>query len=161
MTTKQTEIRNEKVTALNDLIQATRDSAQFYSDAAKTVDNPTLRILFDHMADSKNGLVGSMSREVRMEGGEPAKSGTLSGALSELYAQVRAQISSDKRDFTYVSQLEKGEDRLMAAFHDVIKSDSAPKEVKDSLLSYLPTVKAHHDTLRDRKWKMEASQSKH
>lgn len=161
MTTKQTEIRNEKVTALNVLIQATRDSAQFYSDAAKAVDNPALRTLFDHMADSKNGLVGSMSNQVQTEGGEPAKSGTLRGALSELYGAVRAQISIDKRDFTYVSQLEKGEDRLMAAFHDVIKSDSAPKEVKDSLLSYLPTVKAHHDTLRDRKRAMEANQSRH
>lgn len=161
MTTQQTEIRIEKVGTLNELIQATRDSAEFYFDAAKKVENPTLRALFDHMASSKNGLVGSMSKEVRMAGAEPAKTGTFRGSLRELYDDVGTKIGVDKSDFAYVAQLEKSEDRLMEAFQEVIKSADAPKEVKDSLRSYLPTVKEHHDTLRDRKWVMEASNAKH
>jgi uncharacterized protein (TIGR02284 family) len=156
MTTTQNEIRFEKIGTLNELIEATRDSANFYTDAAKSVDNPELRRLFDHMASSKNGLVGSMSKEVRAEGAEPARAGTFRGALREVYEDVRASIGQEKSDYSYVSELEKSEDQLMEAFHEVIKSDSAPKEVKESLRSYLPTVQAHHDTLRDRKWKMEA-----
>ncbi|MEZ5460517.1 PA2169 family four-helix-bundle protein [Dokdonella sp.] len=156
MTTTRNEIRFEKIGTLNELIEATRDSANFYTDAAKSVDNPELRRLFDHMASSKNGLVGSMSKEVRAEGAEPAKAGTFRGALREVYEEVRTSMGREKSDYSYVSELEKSEDQLMEAFHDVIKSDSAPKEVKESLRSYLPTVQAHHDTLRDRKWKMEA-----
>lgn len=161
MTTQQTQTRIEKAGTLNELIQATRDSAEFYFDAAKKVENPALRTLFGHMANSKNGLVGSMSKEVRMAGIEPAKSGTFRGALRELYDDVRSTIGVDQSDFAYVTQLEKSEDRLMEAFHDVIKSDSAPQAVKESLRSYLPTVKEHHDILRDRKWAMEASKAKH
>lgn len=161
MTTQQTEIRNEKVGTLNELIHATRDSAEFYSDAAKKVENPTLRTLFNHMSNSKNGLVGAMSKEVRMVGAEPAKSGTFRGSMRQLYDDVRGMMGSDQSDFAYVDQLEKSEDRLMEAFHDVIKSDYALPEVKQSLRSYLPTVKEHHDILRDRKWAMEASSVKH
>jgi uncharacterized protein (TIGR02284 family) len=156
MTTHENEIRIEKIGTLNDLIEATRDSANFYMDAAKSVDNPELRKLFDHMASSKSGLVGSMTKEVLAEGAEPATAGTFRGALREIYDDVRTSMGQERSDYSYVSELEKGEDQLMEAFHDVIKSDSAPKEVKESLRSYLPTVKAHHDTLRDRKWTMEA-----
>lgn len=156
MTTNQNEIRIEKVGTLNDLIEATRDSANFYSDAAKAVENPNLRKLFDHMASSKNGLVGSMSKEVRAEGAQPAKAGTFRGALRKVYDDVSKTMGSERSDYAYVSDLEKSEDQLMEAFHDVIKNDSAPKQLKESLRSYLPTVQAHHDTLRDRKWAMEA-----
>lgn len=161
MTTKQTEIRNEKVATLNELIQATRDSADFYLDAAKRVENPTLRALFDHMASSKNGLVGSMSKEVHMAGAEPAKAGTFRGSLRAVYDDSLAMMGMDKTDFSYVERLEKSEDQFMEAFHDVIKSDTAPMEVKQSLTSYLPTVKKQHDTLRERKWAMEAGTVKH
>jgi uncharacterized protein (TIGR02284 family) len=157
MTITQNELRIEKVGTINDLIEATRDSANFYMDAAKSVDNPELRRLFDHMASSKNGLVGSMTKEVLAEGAEPAKAGTFRGALREIYDDVRTSMGQERSDYSYVSELEKSEDQLMEAFHDVIKSDAAPKELKESLSSYLPTVKAHHDTLRDRKWAMEAS----
>ncbi|HMM67370.1 MAG TPA: PA2169 family four-helix-bundle protein [Dokdonella sp.] len=158
MTTGKNEIRIEKIGTLNDLIEATRDSANFYSDAAKAVDNPGLRRLFDHMASSKNGLVGSMAKEVRAEGAEPARAGTFRGALREIYDDVRVSMGREKSDYSYVSELEKSEDQLMEAFHDVIKSDSTSKEVKESLRSYLPTVREHHDTLRDRKWAMESRQ---
>ncbi len=156
MTTNNAELRQEKVETLNELIQATRDSAEFYADAAKAVTNPQLRSLFDDMAESKQGLVGSMAREVRAEAGEPATDGSLRGSLHQFYSTLRAEMAKDHGDYAYVKELEKSEDRLMAAFHDVIKRDDVPKAVKESLLSYLPKVQQHHDAMRERKWAMEA-----
>lgn len=156
MTTNNTELRKEKIETLNELIQATRDSADFYADAAGAVQNPELKSLFGEMAESKHGLVGSMSREVRAEAAEPAREGSLRGALHQLYSTVRAEMARDKGDYAYVRELEKSEDRLMSAFHDVIKRDDAPKAVKESLLGYLPKVQQHHDAMRDRKWAMQA-----
>ncbi len=156
MTTNQPELRKEKVETLNELIQATRDSAAFYADAAKEVRNPELRTLFDDIAQSKQGLVGSMAREVRAEAAEPAADGSLRGSLRQIYSRLRAKMATDHRDYAYVKELEKSEDRLMDAFHDVLKRDDAPTAVKQSLMAYLPKVQAHHDTMRDRKWAMEA-----
>lgn len=133
-----------------------RVTAQVYSDAARTVTKPGLRSLFDGMAESRRSLVGSMAREVRAEAGEPAEKGSLVGSLRQLYSTVKAEMASDHGDYAYVRELEKSEDRLMSAFHDLIKRDDAPKAVKQSLLSYLPKVRAHHDLMRDRKWSMEA-----
>ncbi len=156
MTTNNSELRKEKVETLNELMQATRDSAEFYSDAAKSVNNPKLRTVFSDIAESKQGLVGSMAREVRAEAAEPATDGSLRGGLRQIYSTLRIKMSRDDGDYAYVKELEKSEDRLMAAFHDVIKRDDAPQAVKESLLSYLPKVKQHHDAMRDRKWAMEA-----
>ena len=61
MTTNNAELRQEKVETLNELIQATRDSAEFYADAAKAVKNPQLRSLFDDMAAGARGQHGARS----------------------------------------------------------------------------------------------------
>ncbi|MDQ3038718.1 MAG: PA2169 family four-helix-bundle protein [Pseudomonadota bacterium] len=148
-------IRTEKIDTLNDLIAITRDSATFYNDAAKSVSNPGLKSLFGEMASSKNGLVGAMSKEVRGEGATPATTGTVRGAWDKLYGEVRSQFGD--ANYGYVSQLESSEDRLMKAFNEVVADDNVPASVKQTVSSYLPTIRSHHDLMRDRKWDMKAS----
>ena len=156
MTSANENIRSERIHKINDLIRITRDGAEFYSHADKAVDDPQLQTIFSQMADSKNGLVGSMSRQIREAGAEPATSGTYVGAMRELYAGLRASLVSDNSDYAYVRELESSEDRLLKAFHDVIASDSVAPELKQTLEAYLPTVRAHHDAMRNRKWAMES-----
>ena len=155
-TTTNTNIREQKIETLNELIAVTRDSAEFYTDAAVKVDNPQLRTLFTDMADSKNGLVGAMAREVKTDGATAAKAGTFTGILRQTYGDVRARLGNNS-DFTYVSELEATEDRMMDAWNNVLKDDDVPKPVKQAVTSYLPKVKAHHDLMRDRKWAMQAT----
>lgn len=147
-------IRTEKIDTLNELIEITRDSATFYTDAAKAVPNPGLKSLFGEMASSKQGLVGAMSREVRAEGAKPATTGTVRGAWDKLYGEVRTKFGD--ADFGYVSQLEDSEDRLMKAFHEVVADDKVPDAVKQTVNGYLPTIRSHHDMMRDRKWDMKS-----
>ncbi|MGV8923105.1 MAG: PA2169 family four-helix-bundle protein [Thermomonas sp.] len=148
-------IKTQKIDTLNDLIEITRDSATFYNDAAKAVPNPALKSLFGEMASSKNGLVGAMSREVRTEGATPATHGTVRGAWDKLYGEVRSQFGD--ANYGYVSQLESSEDRLMKAFNEVVADDNVPASVKQTVSSYLPAIRSHHDMMRDRKWNMQAS----
>ena len=125
------------------------------NDAAKAVPNPALKSLFGEMASSKQGLVGAMSKEVRSEGATPATTGTVRGTWDKLYGEVRTQFGD--ANYGYVSQLEATEDRLMKAFHEVVADDSVPAAVKQTVSSYLPTIRSHHDMMRDRKWDMQAS----
>lgn len=148
-------IKTEKIHTLNDLIEITRDSATFYNDAAKAVPNPALKSLFGEMASSKNGLVGAMSREVRAEGATPATHGTVRGLWDKLYGEVRTQFGD--ANYGYVSQLESSEDRLMKAFNEVVADDDVPASIKQTVSSYLPTIRSHHDMMRDRKWNMQAT----
>ncbi|HET8818725.1 MAG TPA: PA2169 family four-helix-bundle protein [Xanthomonadaceae bacterium] len=153
------DIREEKIDTLNELISVTRDSAKFYGEAAGEAKNPQLQSLFRSMADSKNGIVGALSREVRSEGAEPKESGSFSGSLHRLYGEVRGKLGSD--DYTYVSQLEESEDRMLHAYRDVLKDDDTPQTVKSVVSEYLPKVQAQHDLMRDRKWAMQASDRAH
>ncbi len=148
-------IRTEKIDTLNDLIEITRDSATFYGEAAKAVPNPALKSLFGEMASSKQGLVGAMSKEVRSEGAKPATTGTVRGAWDKLYGEVRTQFGD--ANYAYVKELEATEDRLMKAFHEVVADDDVSASVKASVSSYLPTIRSHHDMMRDRKWAMQAT----
>jgi uncharacterized protein (TIGR02284 family) len=150
-----TQIRNEKIETLNELISVTRDSAEFYNDAASKVENPQLRTLFTDMAASKNGLLGAMTREVKTDGATAAAAGTFSGILRQTYGDVRAKLGDN--DYAYVSELEATEDRMLGAWNNVLKDDDVPKPVKEAVTSYLPKVKAHHDLMRDRKWAMQAT----
>lgn len=148
-------IHNEKIDTLNDLIEITRDSAKFYSDAAGEVSNPQLKSLFSDMAQSKNGLVGAMSKQVRSEGAKPAESGTVRGALHKLYTDVRTRFGDT--NYGYVRELEETEDRMLKAFDNVAGDSDTPAEVRTLVNGYLPTIRQHHDMMRDRKWAMKAN----
>lgn len=151
----QNEIRNEKIETLNELIAVTRDSAEFYGDAATKADNPQLQSLFREMAASKGKLVGALSSEVSAEGAKADEDGTFRGSLNKLYGDVRAKLGGG--DYGYVAQLEASEDRILEAFNDTLTDQDTPATVRTAVQSYLPQVKAQHDLMRDKKWAMESS----
>ena len=153
------DIREEKIDTLNELISVTRDSAKFYGEAATEAKNPQLQSLFRSLADSKNGIVGALAREVRSEGAEPEAKGSFSGSLHRLYGEVRGKLASD--DYAYVSQLEESEDRMLHAYRDVLKDDETPQTVKTVVTEYLPKVQAQHDLMRDKKWAMQDNTRTH
>jgi uncharacterized protein (TIGR02284 family) len=74
--------------------------------------------------------------------------------LHQIYGDAMAKFG-DKKDYAYVSELEETEHRLLGAWNNVLRDDDEPAPVKNAVTSYLPTVKQHHDLMRDRKWAME------
>lgn len=146
-------IRSEKIDALNDLLEITRDSASVYSDAASKVPNPQLKTLFGQMAESRSGLVVALSEKVRSQGEVPAKFGTVRGTLSEFYTDVRSKFGD--ANYGYVCGLEAIEDRLPTAFNNVVADNDVPAPVKSVVSGFLPTIRQHHDLMRDRKWAMQ------
>ncbi len=74
------------------------------------------------------------------------------GAWDKLYGEVRTQFGD--ADFGYVRQLEATENRLMKAFDEVVDDDDVPASIKKMVSNYLPTIRSHHDMMRDRKWSM-------
>jgi uncharacterized protein (TIGR02284 family) len=148
-------LREQKIDTLNELIAVTRDSADFYDDAAEQAHNPQLKALFQRMAEAKSGLVDAIAREVEVEGVEAADEGTFRGSLHRMYGNVRGKLGSD--DYGYVAELEEAEDRMLHAFRDVLEDKDAPLSVKEVVRNHLPTVKQQHDLMRDRKWAMDST----
>lgn len=139
---------------LQDLVQVSRDSQNFYQDAAKETNDHHLRDVFTRMAAAKGELIHALSGNLVSMGEQPKEGGTIAGSLRKAYADVRATFSKDD-DKIYVGQLEETEDRVLEHFEDALaKTDSA--QVRSVLTTHLPRVRACHDEMRNLKHAMGA-----
>jgi uncharacterized protein (TIGR02284 family) len=132
-------------TTLNELIEITRDGQVFYSDAVNRVDNPHLKIVFRGMIDAKSQLINALSEHVRTHGEQPSTDGTFAGSFRKSYAETKARLS-DRKDATFVAQLEQSEDRLLQAFDHAAK-DSNDSALQEIVARYLPKVRLCHEQM--------------
>jgi uncharacterized protein (TIGR02284 family) len=136
-------------TALNELIEITRDGQTFYTDAVTRVTNPHLKAVFRALIDVKTKMISALSEHVRARGIKPSAQGTLVGGFHKLYGEVRAQLSAHT-DTTFVAQLEAAEDRLLGAFEQAA-ADAEDPELRTIITRYLPKVRLCHDEMRNLK----------
>jgi uncharacterized protein (TIGR02284 family) len=141
------------VHSLNDLIAIARDGQVFYADAAGKVDNAELSALFTRIAGVKQNIVRDLSAAVTSAGGEPARHGTVVGAMQEFYGKVRAALGD--KQYGYVAELEQSEDRLLKAFTEAASDDDTPAAAREAAIRLLPQVRECHNVMRDRKHAMK------
>lgn len=141
--------------SLNDLIEIARDGGEFYTEAARKVDDPQLSALFGQMATHKHDIVQGLSTDVAATGGKPAEHGTMVGSMHQMYGKVRAALGDT--DYAYVAELEQSEDRLLEAFKDTIADRDTPAAAKMAAEQYLPRVVECHDIMRNRKQALKSA----
>jgi len=112
---------------LQELVQIAHDGVEFYTEAGKEVKDVDLKATFARMASAKRDLIASLSTKLIASNEDVPTDGTVVGKLREMYADVRASISSNEEKI-YVAQLEATEDRLLEHY------DAAIKEVEDPLV---------------------------
>lgn len=130
---------------LNDLIEVLNDGKSFYEEASEHV-HADLAPVFQRMARTKGAIAADLAGKVVSRNGEPAESGTFSGSVRKLYAELRTSLASDK-DAEYVAQLEEFEDRILAEFRKAVEESDDPG-VRDIALRYLPEVTRDHNDMR-------------
>ncbi len=136
--------RNDTAT-LNDLIEVLNDGKDFYEEASDHV-HPDLAAVFKRMARTKAAITADLSGMVVSRGDHPSESGSFSGSLRKLYAELRASIAQNE-ETTYIVQLEEFEDRILHAFEDAVeKSDDVG--VREISRRYLPEVTRDHNDMR-------------
>ncbi|WP_313145775.1 PA2169 family four-helix-bundle protein [Stenotrophomonas sp.] len=140
---------------LNDLIEIARDGKSFYEEAATKVKDTELSALFVRIAGVKARIVSSLSSAVVATGGKPAEHGTMVGSMQQFYGKVRAAFGDT--NYGYVAELEESEDRLLAAFKDVLNDNELPPAVRQEVTAWLPEVQDCHRVMRDRKHAMKAA----
>jgi len=138
---------------LNDLIEIARDGQDFYTEAAKKVENAELSALFTRIAGVKSQIVTSLSSTVAATGSKPAEHGTVVGSMQQFYGKVRATLGDTQ--YGYVAELEESEDRLLKAFRDTLTDSDTPPAARAEVTRLLPTVEETHQVMRDRKHAMK------
>lgn len=133
---------------LNELIAITRDGERLYEHARKEVKDPELRELFSEMCQAKKELIQALAAKVEANKGEPESGRTLTGTIRQVYADIKAELTNNDAT-TYISQLEKTEDRILHAFEDAL--ENADVGLHSLLGPEIPKVRACHDRMRDLK----------
>ncbi len=139
---------------LQELVQIAHDGVEFYTEAGKEVKDADLKATFARMAEAKRDLIASLSTKLIASNEDVPTGGTVVGKLRQMYADVRASISSNEEKI-YVAQLEEAEDRLVEHY------DAAIKDVKDPLVlamleAHMTRVRACHSEMRGLKLRFAA-----
>ena len=138
---------------LDGLVSAARDGKSFYELAATEVTNTELKTLFTRIAKVKGEIVQGLSMEIRAAGEKPADSGSWSAEIAKLYIEVRAVLGD--KNYTYVSQLEDSEDKLLKAFAEALADTETSVHARTVINRFMPEVRACHDLMRSKKFAMK------
>ena len=131
---------------LNGLIRVIRDGKAFYADAANRVDNQLLKALFRDMADSRRSIIEDLNYRVQAHGGKPSQIGTVSGALSEMFAKAKASLANDD-DASLIASLEETEARSLESLSDAV-AKGLPGPDHRALMHHLAEIRKTHDRMR-------------
>lgn len=141
--------------SLNDLIEIARDGNQFYTEAAKKVEDAELSALFVRIAGVKHDIVSRLSATVAAAGEKPAEHGTFVGSMQQFYGKVRATLGDTQ--YGYVAELEESEDRLLKAFNETLADSDTPPAARSEVERLLPQVRETHQLMSARKHALKAA----
>ena len=129
---------NTDTATLNDMIEVLDDGQTFYLEAAAHVARQDLRTLFERMARTKHSIAEGLRTAVVANGAKPPIDGSFTGSLRKVYAEMRTALSNHK-DYEYVAQLEKFEERILRSFEDAV-AESDDDVVRAIAHRYMPEV---------------------
>ena len=138
--------REELITCLNDLIQTCRDGEQGFQSAADSVKDAGLKALFQRLSAQRAQFAAELQAEVRQLGGDPSKSGTVSGSLHRGWINIKSVISG-KSDTAIVTECERGEDVAVSNYQQVLKQN-LPPNVLPVVKHQFTQIKESHDKIR-------------
>ena len=139
------------ISVLNSLIETCKDGEQGFKTAAESLKNPELKTKFLTYSRERAQMSTELQAEVRRLGGDPERSGSMSGSLHRGWIDIKSAVTG-KDDEAILAEAERGEDVAKAAFEGALKETLAGSTMS-LVQQQAPKVLAAHDEvkrLRDR-----------
>lgn len=138
-------MNSKETRELRELVKILQDSADFYAEACRKVDDRSLRATFDSIAVLKRQLVARLQPLIVMEEGEPEESHSMAVKLRQLYTNMLTSMQSDNAQ-TFIDNLEEIEDKTKQKAHramDVADSTGVAQALQD----VYPEIRQCHDKM--------------
>ncbi len=148
---------SESLNILPELIEASREGVDFYSEAADAVSDTELSKLFRRMSQAKSALVEELSHEVK-----PGATGKTRSAakravspsdwvanINTTYTTLRTGLKAIKQD--QVTQIEQAESDLLGRIQRIRHDRDHSYVVRVLAMQYEAKARAVHEGLRARK----------
>ena len=130
----------DAISTLNDLIEYCKDGQKGYQTAAEDVQNQNLKDLFRTYAQQRTDFVGELKEQVRVLGGDPDKSGSVTGALHRSFIDLKSAVSKGDEE-AILQECDRGESAAESKYDEALKTD-LPQSVRG-------LVKKQHDEIRN------------
>ena len=137
---------NDVIKTLNDLIETSEDGMKGFSEAAEKATDASLKDEFGKRSQQCAASIQELQSCVRTLGGEPADSGSVTGAAHRGWVAVKAAIGD--ANVAVLEEVERGEDHAKAQYKKALTM-ALPMAVKVVVEQQYNGVLRNHDRMRD------------
>ena len=135
------------ISILNSLIETCKDGELGFKTAAEGLKSADIKAKFLEYSRQRAEMARELQSEVRRLGGDPEKSGSMSGSLHRGWLDIKSVVTG-KDDHAIVSEAERGEDVAKSAYEDALKQ-ALPATAQATVQQQAARVRQAHDYVRD------------
>jgi len=135
------------ISVLNNLIETCKDGELGFKTAAEGLKSAAIKAKFIEYSRQRGEMVRELQNEVRRLGGDPEKSGSMSGSLHRGWVDIKSAITG-KDDHAIVAEAERGEDVAKSALEKALK-ETLPGTAQSVVQQQAAKVRQAHDAVRD------------
>ncbi len=139
--------RGDVIGVLNDLIETSKDGEAGFATCAENAKNPQLKSFFEQKSQRCREGAAQLQEIVREMGGDPERSGSMSGSLHRFWVDVRGTLSG-MDDHAILDECERGEDVAKQTYEHALRQD-LPGDVRRIIERQYQEVKANHDRVKE------------
>lgn len=143
------------ISTLNGLIEATFDSVNGYTEAAKSSESTRFISVFNDRAVDRQAVITSLRSEVSRLGGESEDDGTMMGGAHRMFLNLKNVVTGHDEK-AIIDEVEQGEDHIKAKFVKAMGDKDLSPDVKRTIKDCYTSIKRGHDQMRDIKHSMES-----
>ncbi len=138
---------DKAVSVLNNLIETCKDGENGFKSAAEALKSSVTKARFMEYSRERGQMGSELQAEVRRLGGDPEKSGSMSGSLHRGWLDLKAVLTGHD-DHAIVSEAERGEDVAKAAYESALK-EPLPASAQTLVQQQSAKVRRAHDAVRE------------
>ena len=138
---------NDKaISVLNNLIETCKDGEKGFKAAADGLKSAAAKNKFLGYSRERAQMASELQAEVRRLGGDPDKSGSLSGTLHRGWLELKAAVTAGN-DHAVFAEAERGEDVAKSVYEDALK-EQLPASALAVVQQQSAKVRRAHDDVR-------------
>jgi uncharacterized protein (TIGR02284 family) len=130
------------------LIETCKDGELGFKTAADGLQSADVKAKFLEYSRQRAEMARELQAEVRRLGGDPEKSGSMSGTMHRGWLDIKSAVTG-KDDHAIIAEAERGEDVAKAAYENALKESSLDTSSRSIVQQQSTKVRQAHDAVRD------------
>ena len=141
-------MKNDTISTLNSLIETCKDGELGFKTAADGLQSADVKAKFLEYSRQRAEMARELQAEVRRLGGDPEKSGSMSGTMHRGWLDIKSAVTG-KDDHAIIAEAERGEDVAKAAYENALKESTLDTSARSIVQQQSTKVRQAHDAVRD------------